>query len=264
MFIIKPYQIIYRHRTIILSTTWNDIRLRFAGSILGLFWLILYPLLLLTAYSIVYLFIFRVRFADLSPSDYVLLIFSGLIPFLGFTEGIATTIPAVSSNSALVKNTLFPIDILPAKAVLVSQCTQAVGFLILLVALAVCDKLTVYSLLIVPIWAFQLLLGMGLGWILSACNVFFKDLQNIVTLIIIFLMMISPIAYPVDMVPEGLRPLLQANILYYYITAYQDSLVVGCFPRQNVLPVLMGASLFIFLGGYWFFSKIKTVFADNV
>ena len=264
MTIVKPFVVLYRHRKVLISTTMVDIKTKFAGSLLGMFWLLLYPILLLTAYSFVYIFIFQVRFGTMNTPTYVMLIFAGLIPFLGFTEGLASSIVSVTANSALLKNTMYPVDIIPAKAVFTSQCTQVVGQIILIIALLIGGRLTIYSFLVIPIWIFQIMFSIGLGWIVSCLNVYVKDLQNIVNLITLFLMMVSPIAYTVDMVPQGLRAFLAWNPLYYFITAYQDCLVVGCFPRENVLIILAIFSVLIFIIGYWFFIKMKTIFSDNI
>jgi lipopolysaccharide transport system permease protein len=95
-------------------------------------------------------------------------------------------------------------------------------------------------------------------------NVYLRDLQNIVVILTLVLMMISPIAYTADMVPSNLRPLLGLNPLYYMIVSYQDCLMLGRFPREGVLWVLMGLSGLSFWGGHWFFSRMKGVFSDNV
>lgn len=262
--IVKPFKIIYKNRNVLFSTAIADIRARFAGSLLGVFWLLLYPLLLLTAYSFVYIIIFQARFGQMNGPTYVLLIFAGLIPFLGFTESLATSIVAVTSNSSLIKNTLFPIDIIPVKAVVCSQTTQAVGLVLLIIASITMGHGSVYILLIPIIWSFQIIFSIGLGWIFSCLNVYLKDLQNIINLITLFLMMISPIAYTIDMIPEGLRPFLAWNPLYYFIAAYQDCIIQGRFPQNNVLLILMIFSLLVFIIGYWFFCKMKEVFTDNI
>lgn len=264
MSIKKPFGIIYRNRNVLMSTAMVDIKAKFAGSLLGVFWLLLYPLLLLTAYSVVYIFIFKARFGEMNSVTYVLLIFAGLIPFLGFTESIASTIVSVTSNSSLIKNTLFPIDIIPVKAVICSQTTQAVSLVFLIIANLIAGNGSWYMLFIGVIWFFQILFSIGLGWILSCLNVYLKDLQNVVNLINLFLMMVSPIAYTIDMVPEGLRPLLAWNPLYYFIAAYQDTIIQGRFPQNNVMWVLMIFSIIFFIFGYWFFCKMKEVFTDNI
>ena len=261
---LDSFKMIWKHRKMLWATTVADIRSRYAGAVLGMFWLILYPILMLAAYSIVYVFILRVRLDQISAPQYVMLIFSGLIPFLGFSEGLSNSVISVTSNAALVKNTLYPIEIIPVKAVLFSQCTEVVGIVVLTIALGVGGLLTPWALLILPLWGFQVMFGIGVGWILSALNVILRDLQSLVGIITMFLMMVSPIAYTPDMIPEGLRPLLRLNPLYYFITAYQNFMIYGQLPSWDILLVIVLLSLGIFLLGYWFFEKMKQLFDDNI
>jgi lipopolysaccharide transport system permease protein len=99
---------------------------------------------------------------------------------------------------------------------------------------------------------------------LSSVNVYARDLQNIVSVLILFLMLVSPIAYTEDMIPPEMRPFLAANPVYYLIVSYQDVLMLGHFPRGNIFWILLFISFFTFIFGYWFFMKMKRVFADNV
>lgn len=183
---LDSFKMIWKHRKMLWATTVADIRSRYAGAVLGMFWLILYPILMLAAYSIVYVFILRVRLDQISTPQYVMLIFSGLIPFLGFSEGLSNSVISVTSNAALVKNTLYPIEIIPVKAVLFSQCTEVVGIVVLTIALGVGGLLTPWALLILPLWGFQVMFGIGVGWILSALNVILRDLQSLVGIITMF------------------------------------------------------------------------------
>jgi lipopolysaccharide transport system permease protein len=263
-FVTDPIIILYRYRHLLWQTTLNDVRTRFAGSVLGLLWLFFYPLLLLGAYAAVYIFIFKVRFQLFNSNEYVALIFCGLIPFLGFSESLGMGIGSVVSNANLIKNTLFPIELVPAKAVLVSQSTQATGMLILLVALGFLGKLNMLTPLFIVVWLLQIIFSIGIIWILSCINVYIRDLQNIVSVIILVLMMISPIAYTVDMIPESMRPFLGMNPLYYLIISYQSFLMLGTFPSGNIFWILTGYSLLFFFFGYWFFTRMKKVFADNI
>jgi lipopolysaccharide transport system permease protein len=259
-----PFSVLWRHRGSLARTAGNDIRGRFAGSVLGLSWLVLYPLLFLGAYAAIYVLIFQVRLGLFDTREYIVLIFCGLIPFLGFAEALGYGVSSVSSNAALVKNTVFPIELLPVKAVLVSQCTQVAGMIMLLVATAVVGRLTIWAAMLPAVWLMQILFMIGLMWILSSLNVFMRDLQNLVAVIVLILMMISPIAYTEDMVPETLRPFLAFNPLYYIIVSYQDVLMVGQFPRRGVFWVLCAMGLGTFTVGFWFFTRMKKVFVDNV
>ncbi|MGE5661232.1 MAG: ABC transporter permease, partial [Ignavibacteriales bacterium] len=201
MKILEPFHLIYKYKNLLWQTTKNDIRTRFAGSILGLSWLLIYPLLMLGAYALVYLYIYKVKFHLFDTSEYVVLIFCGLIPFIGFSEALSLGVGSVVSNANLMKNTLFPIELVPVKSVFVSQCTQIIGMIMLLIVLGLLDKWTIWLPFFILIWIFQLLFSIGLIWILSSINVFVRDLQSVVSVVIILIMLISPIAYTEDMVP---------------------------------------------------------------
>lgn len=264
MKIIEPFKFLYRYRVLLWQTTKNDIKTRFAGSLLGMLWLFFYPLLLLGAYAMVYLFIFKVKFHLFNSNEYVVLIFCGLIPFIGFSEALSNGVSSVVSNSSLIKNTLFPIELVPVKAVLVSQSTQFTGMIMLLLVLGVLDKWTVWLPFFLLIWILQILFSIGLIWILSSINVFARDLQSIVSVLILILMLISPIAYTEDMIPSNLQPFLALNPMYYLIVSYQDVLMLGHFPDQSIFLTLLIVSLLTFIFGYSFFIKMKRVFVDNV
>lgn len=262
--VFDPFVLLYKYRGLLWQTTKNDVRTRFAGSVLGLLWLFFYPLLLLGAYAAVYIFVFNVKFQLFNSNEYVALIFCGLIPFLGFSEALGSGVGSVVSNANLMKNTLFPIELVPVKSVLASQCTQVAGMLMLLVVLVFIGRWSTLMPLFFLVWVMQILFSVGLIWILSSINVYVRDLQNIVSVLILFLMLVSPIAYTEDMIPPGMRPLLAANPLYYLIVSYQDILMLGQFPRGNIFWILSTFSLVTFIAGYWFFMKMKKVFADNV
>ncbi|MHB1418855.1 MAG: ABC transporter permease [Bacillota bacterium] len=262
--ILQPFLLLYKYKNLLWQITKNDIRTRFAGSLLGLLWLFFYPLLLLGAYAAVYIFIFKVKFSLFNSNEYVALIFCGLIPFIGFSEALGMGVSSVTSNANLIKNTLFPIELVPVKAVLASQCTQVAGMLMLLITIGILGKWSVWMPFFLIIWILQILFSIGLIWILSSINVYVRDLQNIVSVLILILMLVSPIAYTEDMIPPELRPLLGANPIYYFIISYQSVLMLGHFPRMNIFLILIFFSSFTFILGYWFFMKMKRVFADNV
>ena len=260
----NPFSLILMHRRILSQTTVSDIRARFAGSVLGLLWVVFHPLLLLGSYAFIYVKIFQIRFGMLDPYEYVALIFCGLIPYIGFSEALGMGVSSVVANSKLIKNTLFPIELIPVKSVLVSQCTQFSGTGLLLVALVVLGKLSLWAVLLPVIWLSQILFSIGLIWILSSLNVYFRDLQNIVPVISIMLLFLTPIAYTPDLIPAAYRPFLKINPLYFFVRAYQDSLMLDTFPTEWSLIVSITIGVVFFLVGFWFFSKMKRVFADNV
>lgn len=261
--LIKPFVEIYNNRKTILATTMYDIKTKNAGSLLGYIWLILYPIMFLGMYALVYLMIFKIRLQVLSPYEYVLLIFCGLIPFLSFAEALSRGVTAVTSNTNLIKNTLFPIEFIPINIVISAQVILFVGFFFLSIILLFLGKLGWSYWFIFIIMFEQMLFSIGLVWILSAFNVFFKDLGQIIAVVILMLMMISPIAYTEDMIPESLRTILYFNPLYYLIMLYQKILIFNELDLK-LFSIFTTLSILHFIFGYYLFTKLKGVFSDYV
>ncbi len=260
----EPFLRIFGYRRILFSTTLSEIKKRYAGSALGIAWAFLYPLLFLLVYATVYSYVLKIRYTGLSTPEYILIIFSGLIPYLGFNESVTTGNMSVVANSGLIKNTMFPIELVPVRTVLCSQTTQGAGMLILLLALLVLGKWYVTTPFILIIWFMQLLMELGMVWILSSINVVMKDLQNIISIIMLMLMMASPIAYPVSAIPDSLRTLMPINPIYCFIISSQKVLIYGEMPDAASLIGMFIWGPCVFLIGYSFFIKMKRVFVDNV
>lgn len=263
--IAAPYGLLWRHRRLLRSTTRSELKARFAGSVLGVLWLLGYPVLLLAAYAGMFLFVFKAQPAGFSSSvDYVLLIFCGLIPFLGFAESLGAGTPSIASNASLIKNTLFPIDLVPVRTVFVSQAVQVIGSGILLVAIAANGMLTAWVLLLPIVWCLQLAFTLGLVWIVSSVNVYLRDLQQMVSVLTLFLMMASPIAVPANDLSGPLASFSVFNPLWYVIACYQDLLVYGRAPSVLAFGGLAMLGLGCLSFGYWFFGRMKLVLVDNV
>jgi lipopolysaccharide transport system permease protein len=265
---VNPFVFLWRHRHLILDTTHSDIRARYSGSMLGVAWTFLNPLILLSVYVALYVFILRVRLPgsrSTSPLEYTLVIFAGLIPWFGFSESTSTSLSSIVGNPNLIHNTAFPAPILPVKAVLVSMVGQAVGLVFLLLLLAATDHVSIHWLFLPVALSAQVLLSLGLGWVLAVLNVFIRDLGQAVSHVLLFLMLVSPIAYTREFLGQSrLRLLLDLNPLSYLINLYRDPLVYGQLPRTIDL---VGASLLglaVFFLGFRFFVRIKPYLVDHV
>lgn len=259
----RPLLVLWLHRHILWATTLTDIRGRFKGTVFGLVWTVLYPVLFLGLYAVVYTMIFRIRVADYGTTDYVLLIFCGLVPFLGFSEALGTGVSSVLSNKSLIKNTLFPVELIPVKAVFASSVTMTVGLGLLMCVLWGRGIFHSTQLLVPLVLVLQLAFTIGLIWLLSAINVFVQDLGQMVAILILFLMLVSPIAYTQDMIPRELLPIMYPNPLYYLIMLYRDTAFLGVLrPELLVIFTLISAAT-LTVGGF-VFTRLKPLFADYV
>lgn len=254
----------FAHRKMLANITVDDIRQRYAGSMLGGLWILLNPLLFLSAYFLVYISIFKIRLEGISTFDYVLIIFSGLIPWFGFAESVGLSVNTVTSNSSLIKNTLFPIELFPLKVVLSSMITQLVGLVLLLIVLAIRNQLGWYILFLPIVLILQILFTTGIAWMLASLNVFFRDLGQIIQVILILLMLVSPIAYTTSMLTEDLLFFMKFNPMYYMIGLYRDIIIYNRLPELGVVLTFVILSFLFFFIGYFIFTRLKVVFADYV
>jgi len=252
------------HRSILWRVARSELAARYAGSLFGVGWAFFTPLLMIAIYAVVYLLIFRVQVPGLSAGQYVVLIFAGLVPFLMTNEAIGAGVGSVIANKAVLSNTVFPIDLAPAKAVLISQLTMTVGMTAIVIAAAFVGTLTWTAVLVPLVWVLHLMALTGVVWMLSLVNLVFRDLPNLVTLLLMMMMIASPIAYTPEMVPSALKPLLAANPLAYFVTAYQQMLVLGHPPSFWLSVVLVLMSVGLFTVGGFFFARTKSVLIDYV
>jgi lipopolysaccharide transport system permease protein len=257
-------RLIRDHFQLLLRVSGTELRSRYAGSLFGLGWALLTPLLMLGVYAAVYALIFRVRVPGLSTAEYVLYIFAGLVPYLMTADAIGSSVTSVIASRSVWTNTVFPVDLAPPKAVLLSQVPMTAGLTVILGGLAAIGKLQWTIVLLPVVWGLHVLAVLGVTWILALVNLVFRDLQNAIGVLLMILMIASPIAYTPDMVPPELRFLLVANPYYPFLTGYQQVTVLGELPSVGTFAAMLaiGGGLFA-IGGY-FFSRAKGVMLDYV
>lgn len=257
-------QLLVVHRHILWKVTRNDLRARYAGSLLGSAWAVVSPAMLLAVYAVIYLFVFRVQVPGLSPTQYVLYIFAGLVPYLATGEALMLGVGSVVANRSVLSNTVFPIDLVPAKAVLTSYATMLAGLAVVILGGLATGHLALTALLVPALVVLHGLALVGLVWMLSFVNVIIRDLQNLVGLAMTVLLIASPIAYTPEMVPASLRLLLQLNPFAYLVIAYQKLLVLGQLPDLGHAAFLVVGCCGLFVVGGSVFSRAKRMMIDYV
>jgi lipopolysaccharide transport system permease protein len=255
---------LFSHGKLLGRITRTELTARYAGSVLGLAWALLVPLFVLCLYAVTYTLILRVQVQDLTSVQYTLFIFAGLVPFLSTAEALAQGVNSVVGNRTLLTNTVFPIDLAPVKAVLLGQVVMAVGMTVLLLGLGVTGNLHATVVLLPAVWILQVFALTGIVWILSLLNVVLRDIQALLGLMVMMLMIVSPIAYGKGNVPESLQFLLMLNPFAWFVMAYQQILVYGEWPTLTHWLGLVGWSALMFLGGGYFFSRMKKAMIDYV
>ena len=252
---------IVRHKNILFQACVLDLRTMYAGTTLGMAWMVLAPLLLLGVYSVVYLFIFRVRPTTITPAEYVLHVAVGLVAFMNFSTALTASAASISRHKSVLLNTVFPAELLPVRAVFVSYAGMVAGLSIVLVAAICLGKLSPLYLLTPIIFLLQLMLSCALGWVLSLLNIGLRDTQHFLQFVIVVFMIASPIGYTPDMVQGKLQLLLYLNPLAYYIQLLQGIIVYNTI-SWGLFAVSVALAVIPFGAAYWLFQKVKTIFYD--
>jgi homopolymeric O-antigen transport system permease protein len=251
------------HAPLLARVTRSDLTARYVGSLLGIGWTVVTPALFLSIYAVLYLFVYDAPVEGLSNAQFVVYLTAGIVPYLVTAEAIGSGVSAVVANRSVLTNVVFPIDLLPPKAVLMAQPTMAVGMAMTVLGALATGLASWYLLLIPVVWAFQVLALLGVTWILSLVNIVLRDLTHLIGILLILLLIASPIAYSTDKVPDGLRFILALNPLAYFILAYH-ALVLGELPSPLTSAGVVVFSLVVFGLGGWFFARMKAALIDYV
>ena len=259
-----PFRVLWRHRHILYHTTVYDVRSRYLGSALGVTWTILNPFLLLSVYVIVFQFIFRIRLPEYTSMEYTAAMFTGMIPWFGFNDAIMGSLHSLTSNPSLIRSSSFPTIALPTKAVFAGMFTQIIGLIILLIILAMTDRIS-WAWAFLPLAFFvQILFTIGSAWILAVINVFIRDLGQSAPVFLMLLMFLSPVIWLPEMMPNSLSTLLYLNPMYYLISLYRLPLFYGQIPSPFIIIVALVTALAVFTIGFRFFNGIKHHLVDHV
>ena len=254
-----------RHRQLTWEMIKRDISDRYAGQIFGSTWAIGHPLILMAIYTFVFTFIFSSRMGSPEdfPLDYTTYLLSGLIPWMSFQESMNRGATAILANANLVKQVVFPLEILPVKGIFSSLLTQGVAtlFLMCYVAIRYGHLPWTYSLLPLLIF-FQFLAMAGVCYVLAAVGSYFRDLKDVVQVFSIACLYGIPVFYLPNWVPGWFKPIFYLNPFSYMVWCFQDACYFGRFEHPWAWPIFIALSLLSLVFGNRVFRKLKTMFGN--
>jgi lipopolysaccharide transport system permease protein len=262
--IATPLDEVYRCRVALASTLADEVKRKHAGSVFGLGWFVIMPLLFLGFYAAVYLVIFKVKPAEMSAVAYLHFIYIGLMAYLGFTEAMTAGAGALVVNRSIILNTVFPAELLPLRTVISTQTTFVLGLTLAVVWSIFTGRGSAWLLLVPLVMALQIVYLIGLAWFLSPIFIVFRDLGQLLSFISLAILVISPIAYRASELTGYQSILLYINPLYYYLSAYQAIIFEAKAPPLVQLVLGAVASVVMFFAGFWFFRRVKAVVAEHV
>lgn len=251
---------IYNYRELLKTNVKKEIRGRYKNSILGVMWSFLNPLLQLAVYSI----IFGALLAG-GDSTYYIYICVALIPWTYFTTAITQSSFTIIGNADIIKKVYFPREILPISVVTSGAVNFVISTIIILFFVIFSGiGLSWYLLLYPVILLVQYVLLLGIGFIVSAITVYFRDLEHIIGIILLAAFYGTPIVYKLEQLPVNLQIILQLNPMTHIINAYRDIFYYQQMPNMKIIGLLFLVSVALLVVGYFMFKKLQKGFAEQL
>jgi lipopolysaccharide transport system permease protein len=255
----------WKNRKLIKTLVKREVVGRYRGSIMGMMWSFLNPILMLGVYTFVFSVVFKARWSVGSDSktEFALVLFAGLLVFNLFAECVNRAPTLILSNSNYVKKVVFPLEILPLVALGTALFHMIISFIVWLVFYIIFFGQPQLTLPLIPIILLPLIfMTIGISWILASLGVYLRDVAQIVGIITTTLMFLSPIFYPLSSLPVQFQRILYLNPLTPTIEQARAVLIWGQVPEFTVLGVYALFSVFIAWLGFAWFQTTRKGFAD--
>jgi lipopolysaccharide transport system permease protein len=257
---------LWRHRHLIWQMTRREISARYRGSVIGLAWSFITPLLMLFVYTFVFSVVFKARWgkgSSESQADFAIILFAGLIVFGFFSEVVNHAPRQVITHANYVKKVVFPLEILSWVSLGSVLFHTLVSLIVLLLAQLVISRSLPWTVVLFPFVLLPLIFAsLGVAWFLAALGVYIRDIGQITAVLTTILLFLSAVFYPISALPANYQVLLRLNPLVTIITESRKVLIFGNVPDWSWLGVALVMGLLIAFAGFWWFQKTRKGFAD--
>jgi len=253
---------IWKYRELLYFLTKREIQVRYKQTVLGGLWAIIQPFFTMIVFTL-----FFGRLAKI-PSDgipYPIFVYAGLLPWTYFANALANSGNSLVGNAHLISKVYFPRIIIPGSASLAGLLDFFVAMMVLFVMMAYYDFVPGAEILLFPfLVGLTFLCAVGVGLWLSALNVQYRDIRYVIPFLIQLWMFVSPVIYPVSMVPEKYQWMLALNPMGGVISAYRASLLGHMPVDWFLLGISTGIIIILFTSGMYYFRRMEKTFADVV
>ena len=257
----------WRQRSLIWQLLRRDVLGRYKGSVLGVVWTLVQPLLMLAVYTFVFGMVFQSRWQGASGNklEFAAILFSGLLVFNLFAECINRAPQLVLENANYVKRVIFPLHVLAIVMLGSAVFHAGMSIAVLMIFLLFSTGTLAWTIILLPlVLAPLVLLVLRLSWMLSAFGVYFRDIQHAIGIFVSALLFLSPIFYPVSALPAAVQPYIFLNPMSFIIEQARGVAIWGNLPDWNGLLLYLCVSTVIAWLGLALFERARRGFADVV
>jgi ABC-type polysaccharide/polyol phosphate export permease len=253
---------LWARRELVGTLAVRDIRARYQQSILGIYWTILNPLVTAAVFTVVFSVIAQVPVGD---TPYAVFVLAGLVPWSLFANSLVNATNSLVGMAGLLTKVAFPREVLPIAAILARLLDLVVSLAVLLVIMAWYRRPLHWTLLLLPIpLAVELTFLLGLGLLLSAANLFYRDVAQLLGVVLSLWIFLTPVVYPLERVPPSLRGLIGLNPMTPVVSGFRGLVIDGQVPAAGPLLESAAIALASFILGYAVFKWLEPLFAETV
>ncbi len=252
---------IFSYRQMIAAFVRRDLRGRYKGSVLGFLWTFLNPLLQLCVYTVVFSTILKS-----GVEDYYLHLFVALIPWIFFSASVMSGAVAITSQSDMVKKIYFPREVLPISQVTTNFVNMLLCFIVVFAVVFFSGRVPslIGVLCLIPLFAVEYILALGMAFFAAAVTVYFRDMEHILGIVMMAWQYLTPVLYGYDAVPEQYKLIFNINPMTPVITAYRDILYWQKIPDLTTVLWALALGIFALIVGWFTFEKLKRRFAEEL
>ncbi len=255
---------LYNYRGLIWNFVKRDISSKYAGSLLGIYWSVINPIITLVVYFVVFGYFLKARLpGDDNIWDFALYFSAAFLPWAAFNESVMRASSSIVSNKNYIKKVPFPSEIFPIYTILSESVNLLIGLSIFMILYIALKGMPSIYIVFLPIGiVLQMMFTLSLSLIFSSATVFFRDTPQILGSLFMIWFWGTPIVYVINVIPESVRWIVSLNPAYYMLEVYRDILFYRRFPApDNLLPFLLFSVIFLYLS-IVIFQKTKRGFSE--
>ena len=252
---------VWHYRELLYILVWRDLKVRYKQTALGVLWVLLQPLLTTVVFTLLFGILLKVPSGD---APYPVFALAGLLPWQYFANSLTRSSTNLVENATLITKVYFPRLLIPLSGVLSGLVDFGVGFVIMIGLMVVYRITPTPAIVLLP--GFMLLAlaaALGTGLWLSALNVRFRDVKQLVPFLVQIWMYLTPVIYPVTMIPKPLRALLALNPMTGVVEGFRWALL-GEQPPSGLIFVSIAITLVVLVSGAFYFRSTERTFVDII
>ena len=256
-----------KHKTLIKQLLVREISSRYRGSIMGIVWSLVTPILMLGIYTFVFKYIFKARWtvptADGEVLSFAMILFLGMLVHGMLADILMRSPGLIVENVNFVKKVVFPLETLSWVTLFSTIFNFVIGFFLLLGFVYIeLGQIPVTALLVPVILLPYFLLLLGVSWLLAALGVYVRDIQQVSGTLATLLLFLSPVFYSISILPDNLQLLIRFNPITVIVEACRSVVIFGEQPNYYYLTVYSVVALFVAVLGFTLFNRMRRGFAD--